>query len=52
MPRWEVVLYAKDKYNRYLAKVYADNQNVAEVLLKKDLAKPYYGKGKKPDWCE
>ena len=48
----EVVLYPKDKYDRCLGDIYVDSQNVADMLLEKGLAKPYYGKGKMLSWCE
>ena len=50
--RIEVLLYPKDKYDRYLGDIYLDSQNLADILIEKGLAKPYYGKGKAPDWCE
>ena len=48
----EVVLYPKDNYDRYLGDVYVDSQSAADILLEKGLAKPYFGKGKKPRWCK
>jgi micrococcal nuclease len=36
----------RDKYFRILADVYADGENVAEVLLKEGYAKPYFGDNK------
>ncbi|MGE0085578.1 MAG: thermonuclease family protein [Desulfococcaceae bacterium] len=39
----------RDKYFRLLAEVYADDKNVADILVKNGLARPYYG-GKKEVW--
>lgn len=43
----------RDKYFRILADVWADNQSIAELVVKAGLACPYDG-GKKPayNWCE
>ncbi len=42
----------RDKYFRILAKVYADNVDVGDVLLKKGLAYAYYGDAKiRVNWC-
>ena len=42
----------RDKYFRIVGKVYADGVSVGEMLLKKKLAYPYYGKTKSNiDWC-
>jgi len=43
----------RDKYFRILAKVYADDVNVSDELIKKNLAYAYYGDTKKKiNWCE
>ena len=40
----------RDKYFRILARVMADDQVVAQELVKAGLARPYEG-GKKERWC-
>lgn len=40
----------RDKYFRIVADVYVDGENLSELLLSKNLAKKYDGKGKKPKW--
>lgn len=41
-----------DKYGgRILADVEVDGKNLAEDLIESGLAKPYSGKGPKPNWC-
>jgi micrococcal nuclease len=39
----------RGKYFRIIADVYVDGENLAELLIKEGLAKPYYG-GKRPIW--
>ena len=42
----------RDKYFRILADVKFDQKSLSEVLLKNNLATPYYGATKsKVDWC-
>lgn len=41
-----------DKYGgRILGDVEIDGLNVAQEMIKKGHAKPYTGRGRKPDWC-
>ena len=40
----------RGKYFRILAEVYVDGQNLAEMLISKQLARPYAG-GKRRSWC-
>ncbi len=43
---------ARDKYFRLLADIYADDHNVADILLSKKLAYSYNGKTKaQMNWC-
>lgn len=39
-----------DKYGRTLADVYINHRNVAEIMVKEGLARPYHG-GKRQGWC-
>ena len=48
----EIVLYPKDGYGRYLCYVYADGQNIGDMLLERGIAQPHYGKSRRPSWCE
>lgn len=42
-----------DKYGgRLLAEVIIGGQNIADWLIEKGYAQPYFGKGPKPDWCQ
>lgn len=41
--RITVETFKQDKYGRYLASVYADTILINDVLLKEDLAVPYFG---------
>jgi endonuclease YncB( thermonuclease family) len=44
---------ARDKYFRILATVHADHQDLAKLLLSKNLARVYNGKTKlKMSWCD
>jgi endonuclease YncB( thermonuclease family) len=42
-----------DKYGgRILAEVYLpDGRKVSDILISKGVAKPYHGRGPKPNWC-
>jgi len=42
----------RGKYFRIVADVYGDNISLAELLIKNDLAVPYFGNKKIKDWCE
>jgi micrococcal nuclease len=42
---------ARDKYFRVLAEVFADEQDVREILILRGLAIPYHGGTKTKDWC-
>ncbi|MBI5346655.1 MAG: thermonuclease family protein [Chlamydiae bacterium] len=42
----KLVNIKRDKYFRILAEVYVDNKNLADIMLKSGLAKPYDGKKK------
>lgn len=41
----------RGKYFRLVATVFADDQNVADILIARGLARPYDGRGKRPGWC-
>lgn len=45
-PVWVVTYKPRDKYGRYLAEVWVNDQSLAVELLREGLAKPYEG-GKK-----
>jgi len=40
----------RGKYFRIIADVYVDGENLASILIKKGLARPYDG-GKRKSWC-
>lgn len=42
----------RDKYFRILANVNVDGKDLSEELIKNNLAVPYFGEGKKQDWCK
>lgn len=42
---------ATDKYGRYLAHLWVDRQDWAQLMIDAGLAKPWDGKGAKPSWC-
>ena len=42
--------FGKDRYTRILAEVWVDGRNVAELLIRKSLARPYEG-GTRKSWC-
>jgi len=42
---------ARDKYFRVLAELFADGEDLSELLLKQGLAVPYHGQTKTKDWC-
>ncbi len=42
---------ARDKYFRVLAEIFADGQDVSEILIRRGLAVPYHGGTKSKDWC-
>jgi endonuclease YncB( thermonuclease family) len=44
------VLTQRDRYNRYLARAYVSDQNVADLLISEGLARSYNG-GKRMPWC-
>lgn len=48
--RIELKRVKRDKYFRLNAEVYADEQNIADILVKANLAKRYL-RGRKPNWC-
>lgn len=42
-----------DKYGgRILGTVYVNGVNIGQELINAGLAKPYFGSGPKPDWCQ
>lgn len=41
----------RDRYFRIRAVVEADGHNVADLLIERGLAKPYYNRGAPPSWC-
>jgi len=41
----------RGKYFRIIASVVADGRDVSELLLEKDFAVPYHGRGPRADWC-
>jgi micrococcal nuclease len=41
----------RDKYGRTLAVVRVDGEDVAEILVREELAVPYNGRTKRIDWC-
>jgi micrococcal nuclease len=42
---------ARDKYFRVLAEIFADGQDMSEILIQRGLAVPYHGGTKTKDWC-
>lgn len=42
----------RGKYFRIVADVYADNESLADELIKNNLAVPYNGGTKMKDWCK
>jgi endonuclease YncB( thermonuclease family) len=49
----EIEHVERDKYFRLLADIYADGVSVADELIKKKLAVPYFGEKKLPhNWCQ
>lgn len=42
----------RDKYFRIVADVYVNNVNLADMLIKENLAVPYFGGTKLKNWCE
>jgi len=42
----------RDKYFRIVADVYADDKNLAKILIENNLAVPYDGGTKLKDWCK
>jgi micrococcal nuclease len=47
----KLVNLGADKYNRLLADIYINNENIAKRMLDKKLAIQYSGVGVKPNWC-
>lgn len=41
----------RGKYFRLVADVYVDGESLGERLIRKGLARPYDGKGKRESWC-
>jgi endonuclease YncB( thermonuclease family) len=41
----------REKFGRHLAKVRVGKQDAMAMLISKGLAKPYFGKGPRPNWC-
>lgn len=42
-----------DKYgSRILAEVFLENVSINKLLISKEFAKPYFGSGKKFNWCD
>ena len=57
LPTWlnekekiEVTLHYSE--NNLLGSLRANSQIVGNMLLEQGLAQPYYGKGRRPSWCE
>lgn len=51
--RVDLVELRRDKYFRILAKVLVDGRSIADELLERKLAYPYFGETKvRRDWCE
>ena len=51
--RIDLINIGRDKYFRVLADVLYDGKNLAEIILKNQLAYPYEGKKKQSlDWCQ
>lgn len=51
--RVDLVELRRDKYFRILAKVLVDGRSIADELLERKLAYPYFGESKvRRDWCE
>jgi len=46
-----VILPGKDKYRRGLGRLFVGQQDVAEILISEQLARPYDG-GKRTGWCQ
>ncbi len=42
----------RGRYFRIIADVYVDNQNIADILIEKNLAVEYDGGTKNKNWCE
>lgn len=42
----------REKFGRHLAKVRVGKQDAASMLISKGMAKPYLGKGPRPNWCQ
>lgn len=50
--KYHVDILGFDKYGgRYLVNFRIDDEDVAERLIEMGFAKPYFGKGSKPNWC-
>lgn len=48
----ELTLWAeKDRYNRLLANITIGTRDYGGELRRRGLARPYNGRGPKPDWC-
>lgn len=45
------VVRATDRYGRYLARLYVDRADWAELLIAAGLAKPWNGTGPRPGFC-
>ncbi len=43
--------HKRDQYGRVLGDLYVDGRSVGDVLREGGLAKPYNGRGKRPNWC-
>lgn len=41
----------RDPYGNPLARILVDGRDVGEILVAAGLAKPWNGRGPKPDWC-
>jgi endonuclease YncB( thermonuclease family) len=42
----------QEKFGRHLARVRVGKQDAASLLISKNMAKPYMGKGQRPNWCQ